>query len=267
MVLRGNSMDATDSDSLPSPQIYTELLVNLYDGESPYLSASSEWIDKEYPHTNLSTELVQVLFALLPPKFVLEIGSMLGGSAIRMAQVIKELNADASIICMDPFTGDVNMWDWEKEAREKGKWRFLRLDNGVPTIYKRFLANVVDNKASDIILPISVTSIVGMRLLERLNGQGRISQMPNYIYLDSAHEAGETLFELNMAWRILKNGGILFGDDWAWSAVQNDVMEFTGNASGINRSLLESIGGALSGAQMIEPGVLLWNGQWMVAKG
>jgi predicted O-methyltransferase YrrM len=272
MTFCGDSMDtanfpcATSLIVAPSPQIYTELLVNLYDGESPYCSADPAWIDTEYPHTNLSAELVQVLFTFLPPSFVLEIGSMLGGSAIKMAQSIKEHNISASLICIDPFTGDVNMWDWEKKARNNQTWRFLRLHDGAPTIYKRFLANVIDSGLSHIILPINTTSTVGMKLLERLNEQHRISQMPDYIYLDSAHEAGETLFELNTAWRVLKNGGILFGDDWAWDAVRNDVMRFAQEASHINRNMLEKISEALHGSQVIEPGVLLWNGQWIMAK-
>jgi hypothetical protein len=33
------------------------------------------------------------------------------------------------------------------------------------------------------------------------------------IYLDSAHEQGETLIELALYWNILQPGGVLFGDD------------------------------------------------------
>jgi hypothetical protein len=64
----------------------------------------------------------------------------------------------------------------------------------------------------------------------------------------------------------VKNGGILFGDDWAWDAVRNDVMRFAQEASHINRNMLEKISEALRGSQVIEPGVLLWNGQWIMAK-
>lgn len=247
------------------PQVYNELLVNLYDGESPYQSADPAWVDDGYPHTNLSTELVQALFAIRAPYFVLELGSMLGGSAIKMARVISEQNVNASVICVDPFTGDVNMWDWEKQKRQKLEWRFLHLDNGVPTIYKRFLANIINNQLSNIILPINITSVVGMRLLQRLYGQKRISEMPDYIYLDSAHEAGETLFELNMAWSILKSEGILFGDDWGWDAVRNDVIGFSQQITS-NHAALQEIHATLPGSEMAAPNVLLWNGQWMMAK-
>ena len=46
------------------------------------------------------------------------------------------------------------------------------------------------------------------------------------IYLDSAHEQGETLIELALYWNILQPGGILFGDDWSWMTVRCDVKKF-----------------------------------------
>ena len=53
---------------------------------------------------------------------------MLGGSAIRMAETLKNNNKSTEIICIDPFTGDVNMWDWEKNGGTgNGGWRFLHL--------------------------------------------------------------------------------------------------------------------------------------------
>jgi hypothetical protein len=43
-------------------------------------------------------------------------------------------------------------------------------------------------------------------------------------------------------------------------------MRFAQEASHINRNMLEKISEALHGSQVIEPGVLLWNGQWIMAK-
>ena len=140
---------------------------------------------------------------------------MLGGSAIRMAQTLRNLNKNNEIICIDPFTGDVNMWDWEKNGGVgNGGWRFLRLENGIPTIYKRFLANCKYGGYENQILPINCTTSVGIKLLQRLYYHKRISSLPNYIYLDSAHEKDETFIELSLCWSILQNKSILFGDDW-----------------------------------------------------
>ncbi|XRB17684.1 hypothetical protein RI054_16g75290 [Pseudoscourfieldia marina] len=76
------------------------------------------------------------------------------------------------------------------------------------------------------VLPIQASSIVGMRLIRRLKNEGRISELPQMIYLDSAHEEHETFLELQLAWDILQPGGILLGDDYVWSSVRNDVNKF-----------------------------------------
>lgn len=202
-----------------------ELLEQLYSGVSPYSNITS-LPDKNYPHTNILDSVIDRVLVNRKPKFWLEVGTMLGGSAIKVAHRIKALGLDTQIVCIDPFTGDVNMWDWEWALTKKNEWRFLGLQNGRPTIYDRFLANVVDAGYEEMILPINCTSIVGMRLLQRLHSQQRLSILPEAIYLDSAHELDETLIELRTAWQLLPKGGVLLGDDWNWAAVKTDVTKF-----------------------------------------
>jgi cephalosporin hydroxylase len=207
--------------------IIQQLLTNLYSDNSPYSSCEEKYIDNGYPHTNILYDLLQILFTNIEPNYIVECGSMLGGSAIRMAITLKNNNKTTQIICIDPFTGDVNMWDWEKENQCNGNWKFLRLENGIPTIYKRFLANCKYNGFENKILPINATTSVGIKLLQRLFRQNRINELPNYIYLDSAHEKDETFIELKLCWNCLINNSVLFGDDWAWEAVKEDVLLFS----------------------------------------
>ena len=109
---------------------------------------------------------------------------------------------------------------------EKNEWRFVRNENGQPTIYERFRANVMAAQHQDIIIPILATSTVGMKLITRLKVEKRISLLPEVIFLDSAHEEVETLAELHLAWRLLSAGGILMGDDFDWPGVRNDLIKF-----------------------------------------
>ena len=115
--------------------IIKELLETLYSGTSPYRSSDASWVDDGYPHTNIVPELLEVIFEFIPPVYVVEFGSMLGGSAIKMADVIRNMGLPAEIVCVDPFVGDINMWDWEKDA----KWKFLRVS--VPSRDRRSLAS------------------------------------------------------------------------------------------------------------------------------
>lgn len=243
--------------------IIKELLDNLYSNNSPYLSAEHKYCDNGYPHTNILYDLLHVLFTNIEPTYIVECGSMLGGSAIMMAVVLKNNNKSTEIICIDPFTGDVNMWDWERNPG----WKFLRLENGIPTIYKRFLANCKYSGFEDTILPINATTSVGIKLLQRLLVQGRISELPNYIYLDSAHEKDETFIELSLCWNCLINRSILFGDDWLWDAVRGDVIKFSNTIKDrTDYHQLYKIYALLPGSEIVNDNILLYNGQWVLFK-
>merc|ERR1712079_864306 len=90
---------------------------------------------------------------------------------------------------------------------------------------------------ADTVLPLPATSVVALHLMARLAQRGTIPQPPA-IYLDSAHEEGEVLLELQLAWEVVAPGGIVFGDDWVLpenmeesskgdgGAVQRDVLRF-----------------------------------------
>ena len=243
--------------------IVQELLDTLYSNISPYTTCEEKYIDNGYLHTNISTDLLQVLFTNFEPTYVVECGSMLGGSAIRMAEILKRNNKATEIICIDPFTGDVNMWDWEKDIA----WKYLRLENGIPTIYKRFLANCKYGGFEDKILPINTTTSVGIKLLQRLFSQNRITTLPNCIYLDSAHEKDETFIELSLCWNCLINHGVLFGDDWNWEAVMEDVLKFSNIIRDqTDYEYLNKIYVLIPGSEIINGCVLIVNGQWLLFK-
>ncbi|MES2019757.1 MAG: tetratricopeptide repeat protein [Pseudomonadota bacterium] len=245
-------------------RILDELRDELYGGDSPLAHSDPRHEDTGYPHTNLVSDIVESVLDVVRPSFWLELGSMLGGSAIRLADTVKRNGLDVDIVCVDPFTGDVNMWAWEQPKRQQGHWQFLRLERGRPSIYDRFLANVTAAGHADIILPIAATSIVGIKLLRRLLEEHRISSLPSVIYLDSAHEPDETLLELQNCWALLEPGSVLMGDDWNWPAVRNDVRRFVKTVS-VNRDVIEKL--VLRHSQFIEEGgVLLDRGQWVIAK-
>jgi hypothetical protein len=102
----------------------------------------------------------------------------------------------------------------------KIEYQYLAPVNGRPQVYEQFLANIITNNLTRIVLPFSITSILGARFLH-------IYQFyPQVIFLDSAHEQGETLIELALFWPLLQPGGILFGDDWDWKTVRCDLKKF-----------------------------------------
>jgi predicted O-methyltransferase YrrM len=194
----------------------------LFGSQDVYADAGPS--DNGYPHTHLSEALVERVIGERQPQYWVEVGSMLGGSALLVARVAERLGCELDIVCVDPFTGDVNMWAWEQDLVRSGKWRFLGLVNGAPTIRQRFLANVKDAGFEGVITPLPATGIVGMNVLERVS-----NYRPDVVYVDSAHEEDETFLELSTAWDFLVKGGLLMGDDLDWPAVRNDVYKFAGS--------------------------------------
>ena len=194
----------------------------LFGSQDVYADAGPS--DNGYPHTHLSEALVERVIGERQPQYWVEVGSMLGGSALLVARVAERLGCELDIVCVDPFTGDVNMWAWEQDLVRQGKRRFLGLVNGAPTIRQRFLANVKDAGFEGVITPLPATGIVGMNVLERVS-----NYRPDVVYVDSAHEEDETFLELSTAWDFLVKGGLLMGDDLDWPAVRNDVYKFAGS--------------------------------------
>lgn len=244
--------------------IFDELVDEIYSGRSPYVYADSSKYDNGYPHTNILEDLVEAIIIEFKPDFWLEIGSMLGNSAIKVASITKSKDTKTTVVCLDPFTGDVNMWAWEKDLHKDNKWRFLGLDKGRPTIYDRFLANVMQAGHDDIILPINCTSIVGVKLIQRLYQESRLSKIPSVIYLDSAHEEDETFLEIHRCWESLPEGGILFGDDWDWPAVRNDVLKYFNNIHG-NTKNTQRLTSRIQPLETIGS-IILYKNQWVVCK-
>merc|ERR1719321_574052 len=100
---------------------------------------------------------------------------------------------------MDPWTGDLQAWALNKDKHEtRDMTKALGLEDlqrmgtdGISRVYETFLANVHDAKLDEMIMPVRTTSMVGMRLVNRLYKESRIDSLPKVIYLDSAREANE----------------------------------------------------------------------------
>jgi len=176
--------------------VRSHLLREIFAGFDPLDAANASFIDNGYPHTHMRPQLVRAVLLAHELRhhanvtFWLECGSMLGGSLIRTAQVARRLERQdgLSLVAIDPFTGDVNMWAGEARAiAANAPFRFLGLRAGQPTIYERFLANVARAGLRGSVLPIRATATVGLRLLMRLHEKRRLPERPTVIYLDSAH--------------------------------------------------------------------------------
>merc|ERR1712091_600622 len=125
-------------------------------------------------------------------------------SVVTTANAVKKNDLPIGIVAMDPWTGDTGMWATRKAMRiivnHPNADSALKMDQfGHSRIHETFLANVHAKGHHDIVMPLRITSISGLRLILQLYQDKRIQVVPQVIYLDSAHEEGETLLELRTA--------------------------------------------------------------------
>lgn len=153
------------------------------------------------------------------PRFIVEVGTFFGMSAIRWAQELDRRNlTEVPILCVDPFTGDLNMW----LNKEKPVWKMLDVQHARPLLFEQFMSNVnwmvsSGQVSATHIIPFQATAVVAARWLH-LQGF-----RPDVVFLDSAHEVDETYLELALFHRLLADGGVIFGDDYQWPSVRRDV--------------------------------------------
>ena len=156
---------------------------------------------------------------------------------------------------------------WEHAAFTAGNWRFVKNERGRGRIYDRFMANVKAAGHEDAVVPLCASAIVGLRVVGVLAAEKRVRMLPQVIYLDSAHEAEETLLELMTAWNVLDHGGVLFGDDWSWTSVKEDVQKFAIlKRHALDDVKLGALKQLLAGSAVDPSGVLLHEGQWLLVK-
>ena len=119
------------------------------------------------------------------------------------------LGARNEVVAVDTFLGDLHVL-WDRPPLDRAT--LLKRDGSI-ALFDRFRSNVCNAGMRFCVLPLQATSAVALKLVAMLASK-QIIPLPEVIYLDSAHEEGETLLELSLAWNALAPGGMLFGDDW-----------------------------------------------------
>jgi hypothetical protein len=148
-----------------------------------------------------------------PPKAMIEVGSFIGGSAVLLGYLAR--TNGGIVLCVDPWCGDINMWLLPRFATT------MAIEHGSPRIYERFLARILAEGLSDVVLPVRLPSTLAARMFRVLKYHFDL------IYLDSAHEFGETYLELQLYYDLLAPGGVLIGDDYSgFPAVRHDLNYF-----------------------------------------
>jgi hypothetical protein len=151
------------------------------------------------------------------PKFIIEVGSWKGASAVTIADSMKAEGLSGRILCIDTWLGALEFWSDQTDPERFGA---LECKHGFPSVYYRFLANVCHREHQQRIVPFPMTSTAAALWLMRTDLRADL------IYIDASHEEEDVYQDLIDYHGLLTPGGIIFGDDWGWSGVRAAVERF-----------------------------------------
>lgn len=159
---------------------------------------------------NSDDKLFESLILELRPQIIVEVGTWRGQSALHMADIVNRNSIDCSIVCVDTFLGSIEFWTRRDDPERFGS---LDLKNGYPQVYYQFMANVLHRGFSNTIIPFPVPSSLAARWFVLAN-EATPGFTADLIYIDASHEYEDVLDDLHNWWKVLRNGGVIFGDDY-----------------------------------------------------
>lgn len=192
--------------------------IKLVHPQSPYegFDVSARPLDRQgWGHE--STIFAQIIQQLRPHTIV-EVGTWKGASAIKMAELCRDAGIDdAAILCVDTWLGShPALWLRPRDD--------LQIKFGLPRMYDQFLANIIHTGFAETIFPLPMTSLMAAKWLVDSG------VFVDAIYIDSSHEYDETYLEVSSYYKVVRPGGVLFGDDYldCWPGVVAAVNRFAG---------------------------------------
>lgn len=186
---------------------------------NPYVGFPVATVETDFQGWNSNHPALKAAIEVMRPSVIIEVGTWKGMSAIHMAEQCKRLGLASAVICVDTWLGSPEHMIDPKNNR----WiASLKFENGYPTIYRTFLANVIAKKCDDVIVPLPATSDNAAIILKRARVKAKI------VYIDAAHQYDPVLRDLNNYWDIVEQGGLMLGDDYGagWTGVTKAVDEF-----------------------------------------
>lgn len=123
------------------------------------------------------------------------------------------------LVCVDTWLGATEFYD---SFEDPTRYQSLNLWNGYPQVYYQFLTNVRRRGFHEVVTPFPQSSVNAMRFLAKKDVKFDL------IYIDGSHEYDDVYQDIEYAWPLLRDGGILIGDDYCehWIGVMQAVNEF-----------------------------------------
>jgi predicted O-methyltransferase YrrM len=193
--------------------------------QSPYQGFNAQAHKAPFSGWGSTSPTFKKVIESVRPQLIVEVGSWKGCSAIHMAKVAAGAGLKPKIVCIDTWLGALEFWQNKNDGEHYGA---LSITNGYPTVFYKFLANVCFNGLEQQVIPFPQTSLIAARWLAWKQVQADL------IYIDASHDYPDVALDLAAYYPLVRNGGVLFGDDFipeTWPGVARAVTEFAKDKS------------------------------------
>lgn len=158
----------------------------------------------------------------LRPLRIAEIGVWKGGSAITMANTLRENDINGVVLCIDTFRGSPEHWTNPKHYEQ------MNVMNGIPGIYDNFMANVIAKSLQEYVLPLPVDSYTAFEICRKRN------LLFDLIHIDAGHEYFAVKNDLQNWSTLLNPKGVILMDDYCWDNENNVSTSWHDVAKAVN---------------------------------
>lgn len=151
---------------------------------------------------NSSNPIFARLIGQLRPKVIVEVGVWKGASILHMAAECKSRGLSTVLFGVDGWWGHAGEMIGEPtETPIPANWQ-------EPSHYEQFLFNVKASGHDDCIIPVWQLTRWGANCL------GRWGVNACLLYVDADHDEEGALRDFRIYWPTLRQGGVMFGDDF-----------------------------------------------------
>ncbi|XP_068651235.1 uncharacterized protein [Aristolochia californica] len=201
------------ADPVPSKLVRQTILDRLFNSTSPYedfppAHAQPLLRRKRIKGWGSNGPVFENLIRRVQPRTIIEVGTFLGASAIHMATIAHAFGLRSQILCIDDFRG----WPGFRD-----KFHDIKMINGDILLLHQFIQNVAYMNVTEMVIPVPFSS---SSALGKLCDWGVYGDL---IEVDAGHDFHSAWSDINMAYAILRPGGVIFGHDYFTAADDRGV--------------------------------------------
>jgi hypothetical protein len=154
------------------------------------------------------------------PNVIIELGSFLGYSTLKMLDECKGLNISTTCICIDTWLGGADHLINYTKGTDDTFYKYYKLDNGISGVFDQFCINILNASYDKNVIPLPNTTDNAFIYLNYLDIKSDV------IYVDASHTEEQTYTDIKNYNKLLNKSGVMFGHDINWVPVKNAVERF-----------------------------------------